>query len=634
VIVSAMNDERPVVFDDRVRKADGGWIWLRNILRCQRNAEGQIGLQAFGFDISELKEAQIALEEAHRRDSLLAEISAILAGNLDYQATLKNIVTMAVPRIADWCAVRINAEPPIHIVSDAASTEKYRNLFLSYAPDDRIGPRKVMRTGEAEFLPDEAAMEQAAAPNPRYFEATRQFGFKSYICVPLRGRDEIMGALSFAMTDSGRRYTRADLVLAQNLAGRAAVAIENARLFEARRALIESEHAARTEAEEASRLKDEFLANLSHELRAPLTAIVDWNNLLQRTGADDRDALAHGLSAIDRNIKLQLQLIDDLLDMSRIVAGKLRLDVQTVDLREVVRSAVAAVQPAADAKGVTVHCILDPLAGPMRGDVNRLQQIVWNLLSNAVKFTPKGGRVQVSLARVNSHVEIAVADTGQGIEPEFLPYVFERFRQADASTTRRHSGLGLGLAIVKHLTELHGGSVTAQSPGRNMGAAFIVELPLMVVQTPVDDTPRRHPRAGIESEHPDFPALNGISVLAVDDEADTREIIRRVLQNCGARVDTAASAAEGMELFQRNRYDVIVSDIGMPEEDGFAFIRKVRERERREGQRTPAAAFTAFARTDDRIRALRAGYQMHLAKPVEPVELATAVASLAESKAK
>ena len=633
-IVDAMNSDHAVLFDDRVRKAEGGWLWLRNIVRRQRNADGEVGLQGFAFDISELKEAQVALEEANQKASFLAEVSAIFAGDLDYQVTLKNIVKMAVPRIADWCTVRISGDPPTQIFSDSSSTQKYSELLGSFAPNEQAGPRKVLRTGEPEFLPDEEAMKQAAGLTPEYWQAAHQLGFKSYICVPLRSRDEILGALSFAITQSGRRYTEADLLLAQNLANRAAVAIENARLFDGRRALIESERAARTVAEEASQLKDEFLATLSHELRAPLTAIVGWTNLLRRRPTGDRDLLQHGLEIIDRNIRLQVQLIDDLLDMSRIVAGKLRLDVQTVDLREVVRNAITSIEPAAQAKGVKLHSILDPLAGPMRGDVNRLQQIVWNLLSNAVKFTPKGGHVQISLERVNSHFEIVVADTGQGIETGFLPHVFERFRQADASTTRRYGGLGLGLSIVKHLTELHGGTVKVKSPGPGMGANFTVELPLLVVQPPAEETQRRHPSCEIASETPDFPSLAGIAVLAVDDEGDAREIIKVVLESCGARVDLAASAAEGLALFQRNRYDVILSDIGMPDEDGFAFMRKIREWERTDGERTPAAAFTAFARTDDRIRVLRAGYQMHLAKPVEPVELAAAVASLAESRSK
>jgi PAS domain S-box-containing protein len=556
LIISAMSGDEAVVFDDRVRTAEGGWMWLRNIVRRQRTADGEAGLQGFAFDISELREAQVALEEARQRDSFLAEVSALLASQLDYHDTLRNIVKMAVPRVADWCAVRISGEPPTEIFSDSSSLEQFRNIFRSFAPNGQIGPRKVARTGEADFLPDVQAMEKAAGPAPGYWQAVRQLGFKSYICVPLRTRDEILGTLSFAIRESGRRYTQADLALAQNLADRAAVAIENARLFDARRRLIESERAARAEAEQASQLKDSFLATLSHELRAPLTAIVGWTNLLQRRPTGDRELLQHGLSVIDRSIRLQLQLIEDLLDMSSIVAGKLRLDVQTVDLRDVVKNALAAVEPAVQAKGVRIHSVLDPLAGPMRGDINRLQQIVWNLLSNAVKFTPKGGHVQVSLERVNSHVEIVVTDTGQGIEPGFLPYVFERFRQADASTTRKYGGLGLGLSIVKHLTELHGGTVKVKSPGPGMGATFTVELPLLVVHQPAEKTQRQHPRSEIESENADFPSLEGTCVLAVDDEADAREIIKVVLESCGAQVDTAASAAEGLALFQRGHYDV------------------------------------------------------------------------------
>ncbi len=630
----ASTSAHAVIFDDRVRTADGGWMWLRNIVRSHRGGGGEPGLQGLAFDISELKQAQVALEEAGRRDAFLAEASAILAADLDYEKTLANVVKMAVPRIADWCAMRINGDPPTHLFSDNSRAEKYAGIVRSFAPNDKVGPRKVQRTGEAEFMPDEETMERVARQIPGYWEASRQLGFRSYICVPMRTRDEIVGTLSLAITDSGRRYTSADLMLAHNLASRAAVAIETARLFDSRRRLVESERAARTQAEEAGRLKDDFLATLSHELRAPLTAIVGWSSVLQRQSAADRDLLQRGLSVIDRNIKLQLQLIDDLLDMSRIVAGKMRLDVQTVDLREAIWNAISAVQPAADAKGVSIHSVLDPLAGPMRGDLNRLQQIVWNLLSNAVKFTPKGGHVQVSLERVNSHVEIVVADTGQGIDAAFLPYVFERFRQADPSSTRRYGGLGLGLAIVKHLTELHGGTVKVKSPGPGLGATFTVELPLLIVHSPEEELHRRHPSSERETDKPQFPSLEGITVLAVDDEADAREVIKMVLEGCGARVDTAASAAEGLRLYERGRYDVILSDIGMPEEDGLAFIRKVRERESGDGGRTPAAAFTAFARTDDRIRVLRAGYQMHLAKPVEPVELATAVASLAQSRSR
>jgi CheY-like chemotaxis protein len=274
--------------------------------------------------------------------------------------------------------------------------------------------------------------------------------------------------------------------------------------------------------------------------------------------------------------------------------------------------------------------VLDPLAGPVRGDPARLQQCFWNLLSNAIKFTPKGGRVQVSLERVNSHIEVCVADDGEGIKPEFLPHLFERFRQADASTTRKHGGLGLGLSIVKHLVELHGGTVRAKSAGVGQGATFCIELPLMVVQPPEDLAPRGHPRASAPTTGPiECPSLEGITVLVVDDEPDARDLVRRVLEDCGAKVLTAASAAEGLAALRRQRVDVIISDIGMPEVDGYEFMRQVRDLPLDEGGKTPAAALTAFARAEDRTRALRSGYQTHVAKPVEPAELTAVVASLA-----
>ncbi len=316
--------------------------------------------------------------------------------------------------------------------------------------------------------------------------------------------------------------------------------------------------------------------------------------------------------------------------MSRIISGKIRLDVQMVDLQDVLSAAIASVRHSADAKEIRLHVVLDPLAGPVRGDPNRLQQCFWNLLANAIKFTPKGGKVQVSLERVNSHVEVCVMDNGQGITPDFLPHVFERFRQADASTTRRHGGLGLGLSIVKQLIELHGGSVRAKSDGEGKGATFYIELPLVVIQSTSLESPRAHPRAvqGTAATT-DHPSLDGISVLAVDDEPDARVLLKRVLEECGARVFIAASAQEGLVTLQRELPDMIISDIGMPGEDGYEFIKQVRQLKPEAGGRTPAAALTAFARAEDRTRALRAGYQTHVAKPVEPTELTAVVASLA-----
>jgi CheY-like chemotaxis protein len=411
-------------------------------------------------------------------------------------------------------------------------------------------------------------------------------------------------------------------------------------LLRQREELLESERHARHEAERQSRVKDEFLATLSHELRTPLNAILGWSQVLRQRadavaagaapGPDLLAELVEGLEVIERNTRVQTQLIDDLLDMSRITSGKLRLDVQQVDLADVVKAAVASVRHAAEGKNIRLQVVIDPLAGPVRGDPGRLQQCVWNLLTNAVKFTPKGGKVQVSLERVNSHLEVCVADDGEGIKPELLPHLFERFRQGDASTTRRHGGLGLGLSIVKHLVELHGGRARAKSPGPGQGSTFCVDLPLMVVHRPPEDPSRTHPRAQPQmSSWSDLPSLAGVTVLAVDDEPDALGLVKRVLEGCGARVLTAVSAREALDLVAAERPDMIVSDIGMPDEDGYDFIRKVRALPAAQGGRTPAAALTAFARAEDRTRALRAGYQTHVTKPVEPSELTAVVASLA-----
>jgi len=390
--------------------------------------------------------------------------------------------------------------------------------------------------------------------------------------------------------------------------------------------LLEAERAARSEAERVSVMKDQFLATVSHELRTPLNAILGWSQVLRARSHNDQD-LADGLEVIERNTRVQTQLIEDLLDMSRIVSGKIRLDVQQVDLPEAIKAAVASVQHSADARDIRLSVVLDPLAGPVRGDPARLQQCFWNLLTNAIKFTPRGGRVQVSLERVNSHVEISVSDNGQGIKPEFLPHLFERFRQADASTTRRHGGLGLGLSIVKHLVELHGGKIRAKSAGEGQGSTFIIDLPIMVIHP--QDASGRNPAGADDSVAIDQPCLEGIKVLAVDDEPDARTLIKRVLEDCGAQVILAGSANEGLDLLAREKPDMILSDIGMPGQDGYEFIRKVRAMAPDRGGRTPAAALTAFARAEDRTRALRAGYQTHVAKPVEPTELTAVVASLA-----
>jgi len=381
-----------------------------------------------------------------------------------------------------------------------------------------------------------------------------------------------------------------------------------------------------TGAEAASRAKDQFLATLSHELRTPLNAVVGWAHML-RSGKLDEEATRRAIETIDRNARAQSQLISDILDISRIVSGKLRLNVRPVDLTPVVEAALDTVRPSAEAKGIRVQAILDPATGPVSGDADRLQQVVWNLLANAIKFTPRNGRVQVRLSRVNSHVEVRVEDTGVGIAAEFIPHVFELFRQRDSSPSRQHGGLGLGLALVKHLVELHGGSVDVGSPGEGMGAVFSIRLPLMIVAS--RDDMDVHPTAETGAEMPVGPSLDGVAVLVVDDDPDARHLIATLLEERGARVTTAGSAEEALTELAAAIPDVLLSDVDMPGQDGYSLMRAVRALPPARGGRVPAAALTAYARTEDRMQALLAGFHLHMPKPVQPAELAAVVASLA-----
>ncbi len=389
--------------------------------------------------------------------------------------------------------------------------------------------------------------------------------------------------------------------------------------------MLSIERDARVEAERVGRMKDEFLLTLSHELRTPLSAIFGWAQMLKRS--QDQTTVHQAIDVIDRNVRIQTKLIEDLLDMSAIVAGKIRLDVQPIQVDEVIRLAVESIKPAADAKGIRLEQVIDPSAGPVSGDGARLQQIVWNLLINATKFTPRGGRISVTLERVNSHIEITVSDTGEGIAPDFLPRIFDRFSQADSSSKRTHGGVGLGLSIVKSLVEAHGGTVRAKSRGPGKGATFIVELPLRALH--VSSESREHPRHSIAYAgglgKDEWPTLTGVTVLVIDDEKDARDLVRVILEERGASVRTAASAAEGREQVAQLPPQVIVCDIGLPQEDGYDFIEELKRR----NIATPTVALTAFARPEDRVRSIKAGFASHLAKPVEPAELLVTIASLA-----
>ncbi|MEO8486458.1 MAG: ATP-binding protein [Betaproteobacteria bacterium] len=597
--------------------------------------------RVWGFrDITEVRRNEEALRDESRVLEILNRYGVTLASELGLEAVLQ-AVTDAATQVsgARWGA--------FFFASHDHDDEALMQCTLSGVPREAFEgsdpPSAAVAFGPS-FNAERAIRIDDATTDARYVSVApglrmlpARLPVRSYLAVPVNARSGVvLGGLFLAHPEAGVFNERAER-LVTGIASQASVAVDNARLYDAarraaaeRERLLESERTARAHAERMGELKDEFLATLSHELRTPLSAILGWAHVLRRGVRGEAD-LANGLEAIDRNARMQTQLIEDLLDMSRITAGKLRLEVQNVDPTAVIEAAIDTVQPAADAKGIRIEKVLDPSAGPVAGDPARLQQVVWNLLSNAIKFTPKDGRVGITLQRVNSHVELGVTDTGVGIPGEFLAHLFERFRQADASSTRKYGGLGLGLSIVKHLVELHGGTVRAHSAGEGTGATFTVQLPLVVLQRGWTPPQRVHPRS--PSAAPEFhPAdLNGMVILVVDDEPDARELIGRVLSDCGARVVTAGSATEAIVLHARERPDLMISDIGMPDVDGYELLRRIRaqEAEATGGARVPAIALTAFARSEDRTRALRAGYFVHLSKPVEPSELVATVASVA-----
>jgi signal transduction histidine kinase/CheY-like chemotaxis protein len=576
----------------------------------------------------ELRRTKEALEDETRILELLNNTGALLASNLDLES-LVQVVTDAGTKVsgaefgAFFYTVK-NLEGGVFTLYalSGARRDAFENLGQPratpiFAPTFR--GEGVIRSGDIR-------------EDPRYGQMAPHFGMPaghlpvcSYLAVPVSLRSgEVIGGLFFGHHDRDVFTARTERILV-GIAGQAAIAIDNARLYEATKRAAESERAARAETERVSLMKDEFLATLSHELRTPLSAVLGWAEMLLSRSDPSPDTVRRGLETIVRNARAQSQLIEDLLDMNRIVSGKLRLDVQRTDLSSIIESVLDSVGPAVEAKSIRLRHVLDPNAGPVFGDPHRLQQVVWNLLSNAIKFTPKGGTIEVLLRRVSSHVEIAVIDSGIGISPEFLPYVFERFRQADASITRKHGGLGLGLSIVKQLVELHGGTVRAQSAGIDHGSTFVVCLPVAIVREPSAD----HPATGrVQAIRYTGRPLEHIKVLLVDDQVDARELLKIILTDTGAEVYTAGSANEGLELLRTKRPDVLVSDIGMPDKDGYQLIREVRRLAITEGGKTPAIALTAFARSEDRTRAMRAGYQVHISKPIEPQELVASIGSL------
>ncbi len=573
----------------RVRK-DGSQFWANVIITAMRDEAGElVGFAKVTRDLTERRNDEEALRQSEERFRLLVE------GVQEYAIFMLDVNGM----VASWNAgaQRIKGYEAREILG--------RHFSVFY-------PAEARGTGWPQH-----ELEQAAAHGSFVDEGwrVRKDGSSLWARVTLTAlRDRAGKLLGFAkLTQDLTERKRAEAATADS---------------HLREKILEAERSARMAAQRATRIKDEFLATLSHELRTPLSAIMGWTQVLKRAGDNASPAdVARAVEVIERNARAQVQLINDLLDMSGILSGKIRLDLQQVCLQDVVEAAIDSAMPAANNKHIRIKRVLDPRPSTVTADSGRLQQVVWNLLSNAIKFTPKDGQVQVVLQRVNSHIELSVSDTGVGIPANFLPHVFDRFAQLDGSTSRSHGGLGLGLAISKQLVELHGGTVRAASPGEGRGATFFVELPLSMV--PVQPgAPREHPAASeAQEERFNWPRLEGVNVCVIDDEHDSRELLRRVLEERGARVARFDSAEQALAWLERTKPSLIISDIGMPSMDGYQFMKAVRSKESPRDQ-TPALALTAFARSEDRKKALLAGYHAHLAKPFDVGELVLLVTRL------
>jgi signal transduction histidine kinase/CHASE3 domain sensor protein/ActR/RegA family two-component response regulator len=589
-----------------------------------RVATAFASIAAAAIGTAELYEEQTRLrssaEAGERRSAFIAQAAAVLASSLDYQTTLAAVARLAVPEMADWCTVdvltssgQLKRLAAAHI--DPSKVQFAAELLRKYPPNPNAqqGTFKVALSGQAELYPEFTDdLLVTFASDDEHLRILREIGFSSAMLVPLKVHGKSLGVITMISAESGQHYTEADLAFAEVLAGRAATAIDNAILFQ--------------EAQEANRVKDEFLATLSHELRTPMTAIIGWTHLL-RSGVLENAEKGKALETIERNARAQNQIIEEILDVSRIVTGKIRLNPQSTDLAPLIVSAVDSIQPTLEAKGIIVEVQKDTTESRISADADRMHQVLWNLLSNAVKFTQRDGRIMVRLnRRDDAKLELSIADTGEGISSEFLPFVFDRFRQADGSTTRHHGGLGVGLSIARYLVELHGGSIRAESPGPGKGSIFTITLPLLVNRDREDQPSGDSERQKEKPERQD--SLQQVRILIVDDDFDACELFQKALTRSGAEVKTASSVAEALTLLKSWKPEMLLSDIGMPGEDGFALIEKLRSLPAEQGGSIPAASVTAYTREEDQQRAIAAGFDMHISKPVSVTELLSSVRAL------
>ncbi len=585
-------------------RGDGGQLTLMEYAAPLFDAAGGVrGAIGIFMDITERRR----IEQEQR---FLAHASAFLSSSLDYETTLRALARLAVPMFGDYCAVDVlqgdGTFARVDLVVDDPDRQELGDALRRYAPKLSIeGPAvRAIKSGEP-FVDNDTGPEKAerSAQSPEHLELLRRFGVRSFQMVPIRSRGRTLGLFTTG-SFTGRQYNEHDLALAQNVATRAGLALDNAMLY-------------RT-AQEADRLKEDFLATLSHELRTPLNALLGWMHILKMPTADE-STRKRALESIERNARAQAVLINDLLDVSRSISGKLRVDTKPVDVSAVILEAIDAMRPAVRARDIDINLSIDTLTRQVWGDADRLQQVMWNLLSNAVKFTRPAGRIDVSVQEMSHTISISVTDNGVGIDAAFLPHVFERFRQADSSTTRTQSGLGLGLAIVRHLVDLHGGAVSVHSDGLGKGSTFVVTLPARPVPVTEDDSLAPVVRV---------PRLNGVRVLAVDDDQDSRELILLTVRAAEANVMVVSSAARALDAIATFRPHVVISDLAMPGMDGYALVRAIAANV---ADPPPVIAISGHVSERDVQRSIDAGFARHLGKPADYERLVTAIAELARN---